>query len=75
MIPNTIRTFFHCALCIAQKPAGFAPRDWAELEVGFTREGLQVWCRRHECNVIHIDFEGQKVGIVHEAEIQPQPSH
>lgn len=30
------------------------------LRVSFTDVGLQVWCLRHNCNVIHIDFEGRK---------------
>jgi len=55
-----ISTFFHCKLCLAEKPSDVSPRDFASLEVGFTELGLQVWCKRHECNVIHISFEGQK---------------
>jgi hypothetical protein len=62
MIENTneIKQFFHCAKCIGDKPSDVSPREWAQLEVGFTKRGLQVWCKRCECNVLHIDFEGQK---------------
>jgi hypothetical protein len=56
---NEIVLFFHCGLCLKEKPAGVSPRDWAQLEAGFTPHGIQLWCRRHECNVIHIDFQGQ----------------
>lgn len=61
-IPNTneIGTFFHCGKCMPQKPAHLSPRQWKNLEIGFTRIGLQVWCVRCEVNVCHIDFEGQK---------------
>ena len=70
-IPNTneIGSFIHCGLCIEEFQAGAssrddggseAPRDYARLEIGWTKEGLQVWCMRHECNVVHIDFEGQR---------------
>lgn len=57
---NAIQMFFHCAKCIEEKPNNVSPREWAQLEVGWTKLGLQVWCRRHERNVVHIDFEGQK---------------
>lgn len=59
-ITNEIVMFFHCKTCIEKLPAGQSPRSWADLEVGFTKIGLQVWCKRHECNVCHIDFEGQQ---------------
>lgn len=71
-----IMTYFHCSQCLAELPAMTTPREWAQFEVGFTRLGLQVWCRRHEVNVIHIDFEdadeeydehktgGQCIGLV-----------
>lgn len=61
-IPNTneILMFFHCELCIKELPPDTSPREWAQLEVGWTKLGFQVWCKRHESNVCHIDFEGQK---------------
>lgn len=57
---NLIEQYAHCGLCLDERPNNVSPRDWAQLEVGFTDIGLQVWCKRHECNVMHIDFEGQK---------------
>ena len=27
------------------------------VEVGWTNQGFQVWCTRHNTNVIHIDFD------------------
>jgi hypothetical protein len=60
-----IVSFFHCARCLMTKPDGVAPREWAQLEVGWTKEGLQVWCRRHELNVYDLDFVGQKVEVRH----------
>lgn len=55
-----IQAYIHCALCLQERPAGTSPRDWGQLEVGFTAEGLQVWCKRHEANVMHIDFQGHQ---------------
>ena len=61
-----IGSYIHCGLCIAEYQKGVpdaigeSPATYARLEVGWTPLGLQIWCRRHECNVCHIDFEGQK---------------
>lgn len=62
MIPatNEILQFIHCGLCLDSLPKGKSPRSWAQLEVGFTKLGFQVWCKRHEANVMHVDFEGAK---------------
>lgn len=54
----------HCKKCIEELPAGQSPRDYSALEVGWTIHGIQVWCRRHELNVVHIDFEGQRHHLV-----------
>jgi hypothetical protein len=57
---NEIQAFMHCGLCLAELPDNTSPRQWANLEVGWTPAGLQVWCVRHEVNVLHVDFEGQQ---------------
>lgn len=57
---NNIKRFFHCRKCLEEKPEGVSPREWAQLEVGFTIAGMQVWCKRHDCNVCHVDFQGYK---------------
>lgn len=61
-LPNTngIVMFFHCANCMKAKPPCVSPREWAQLEVGWTKQGLQVWCKRCEANVMHIHFEGKQ---------------
>jgi len=55
-----IVAFLHCGQCLAERPSDQSPRDWAQLEAGWTRQGLQLWCKRHECNILHVDFEGRK---------------
>ena len=40
-----------------------SPRDYAQLEVGYTETGLQVWCKRHEINVLNLDFDRQTVKV------------
>lgn len=61
---NEITTFWHCGKCLEEIKSGASgstsPRDYARLNVGFTKLGLQVWCVRHDVNVCHVDFEGQK---------------
>jgi hypothetical protein len=55
-----IGAYIHCGLCLDELPAEESPQSFARLSVGFTRQGLQVWCVRHDCNVLHIDFEGRQ---------------
>jgi len=63
-VPNEIQLYFHCGRCLAEKPSDVSPREWGQLEAGWTKHGFQVWCKRHEVNVVHIDFEGQKHPII-----------
>jgi hypothetical protein len=35
-----------------------SPRDYQQNDIGWTELGLQVWCRRHQANIAHIDFQG-----------------
>lgn len=58
---NEIDMFFHCKQCLAELPRGKSPREFVHVEVGWTRDGLQVWCVRHEKNVVNLDFLGQKI--------------
>jgi hypothetical protein len=54
-IPNTrsITAFMHCVSCIKE---GLGQ----SIEAGWTALGFQVWCRTHNCNIVHVDFEDQK---------------
>ena len=57
---NEIEMFLHCALCIRELPRGESPQTYASLEAGYTVKGIQIWCKRHNCNILHVDFEGTK---------------
>jgi hypothetical protein len=59
-VTNEIISFFHCGNCLKDLPAGMSLREWASLEAGFTPLGVQVWCKRCEANIVHIDFESQQ---------------
>ena len=56
---NCINLYLHCGKCLKEVPEGTSPREYQRIQVGWTDRGLQVWCVRHDCNVVHIDFEGQ----------------
>jgi len=58
MNENCIVMHTHCGLCLESVPDGVSPQEWRRVEVGWTRKGLQVWCLRHDCNIMHIDFDG-----------------
>ena len=56
-----IDMFWHCKKCLEELPTNTAPRDWVRIEGGWTKVGFQIWCVRHEMNVLNIDLDGQKV--------------
>ena len=55
-----IKMYLHCAKSLEEKPDDIAPVDWAKTKIGWTEQGIQLWCERHNTNVMHMDFEGQK---------------
>ena len=52
-----IDSYIHCSLCL--KDSGDDPYT-QKLEVGWTKWGIQLWCREHNVNMIHMDFEDMK---------------
>ena len=64
---NNIELYLHCGQCLKEwkKGSTLSPRDYARTQVGWTKKGLQVWCNRHNCNIIHIDFQGHKLPADH----------
>ena len=63
---NNIVAYLHCGKCLEEYEQDkkinkvMSPKDYARTQTGWTKQGIQVWCNRHECNVIHIDFDGAK---------------
>ena len=59
-----IDSYVACTKC-AEELADIEPKislqDYAAIDVGFTNWGLQVWCRRHQVNIVHLDFGGQQL--------------
>lgn len=58
---SDIHQYIHCAECFNELRDGESPREYQVLEIGWTEKGLQIWCRRHIKNVLHLDFTGQKL--------------
>lgn len=57
---NEIQLYFHCGHCLEQMPAGLSPREWSQIEAGWTPPGFQVICKRCGRNIVHVDFQGQQ---------------
>ena len=56
-----IKTQLFCSLCRTECGQDQDMEEYARIIVGYTPEGLQVWCTRHSMNVIHISFENQQL--------------
>ena len=57
---NNIGMYLHCKICASAIPEGESPATHARIAVGWTPVGLQIWCARHDINIMHVDFEGVK---------------
>jgi len=60
-MPNNIFMNFNCKKCQEEYMDGKYGRnksmaELARLSIGRTKTGLQVWCVRHEINVIDMDL-------------------
>lgn len=55
-----INLYFHCKECFKELPDGMSPKEYADTQAGWTKQGFQIWCNRHDRKIIHVDFEGQK---------------
>tara|TARA_R100000008_G_C3421105_1_gene84931 strand:- start:141 stop:413 length:273 start_codon:yes stop_codon:yes gene_type:complete len=59
-----IVSFVHCKECVMElKTKGISPREYAKLECGFTPTGFQVWCQRHNKNVIIFDLNPETESV------------
>ena len=64
VLQNGIEQNIICSKCETEFLLGSTDsrslQDYSRLDIGFTSIGVQVWCRRQDANVVHIDFAGQK---------------
>ena len=61
-IPNQLVAVIHCRKCLKEfddqrMDVLISPADYAELDVGWTSTGIQVWCRRHNYNVLFLELK------------------
>ena len=60
-----IKEILICNQCYQEYDAGLTDskslQQYTILDVGLTDMGIQVWCRRHNVNVVHINFGGKKL--------------
>ena len=60
---NHIKEPIVCAACMEEFAQGRSDAaslaEFMRMDIGFTDRGLQVWCRRHDRNIVEINFEGQ----------------
>lgn len=59
-----IELYFHCKECLEEKTDEVSAKEYQYIEAGWTRKGLQVWCKRHNKQIIHVDFEGSKHKLI-----------
>ena len=61
---NQIREPIVCVKCsdefISGQTDAKSLQEYVSVDIGFTNRGLQIWCQRHQLNICHINFEGQK---------------
>lgn len=60
-----INAYIHCKTC-------FEKNQLQHLAVGWTKEGLQVFCETCNTNVADLDFLGQKVAYYYPAKDESQ---
>lgn len=66
MNENNIGAYLHCGKCLSECKnkeeirTVQSPKEYSKVSVGWTKKGMQVWCDRHNCNIVNIDFQGQK---------------
>ena len=56
---SEIVSYFHCKQCLSKYLETFGNYE-QKIEAGFTKYGVQAWCKNCNQNIIHIDFQGQK---------------
>ena len=62
---NQIKEPIVCVKCSNELSQGLTDaksiQDYSRVDVGFTDRGLQIWCQRHQVNICHINFQGNKL--------------
>lgn len=43
--------YFNCTKCLEELPRNTSPKEYARQQLSITKEGLQLWCNRHDMNI------------------------
>ena len=64
---DQIKLYQRCQSCQADldtwtvDPNGdTSPREYGRVEIGYTDDGIQAWCIRHEISIVHIQLKGDE---------------
>jgi len=52
-----IHMYFNCKKCLEELPENESPESYKRLDVGQTDTGIAVICLRHNCLVIHFEYD------------------
>jgi len=57
-----IEFFWSCSKCLEEVKhlPDQSPSEYARLNIGPTKNGIQIWCVRHDCNVANLDLNELK---------------
>lgn len=53
---NQIIAYWHCKYCLGELPTDQSPRDYQRIQFGFTQNGIQVWCTRHNISIFYTEM-------------------
>jgi hypothetical protein len=55
-----IDMYLKCKKCFEELPVGTSMQEFATTQAGFTTTGIQVWCTRHNCEVVHLPYKQER---------------
>ena len=50
---NNISLYLHCKKCLEELPEEVSPSEYSNTQAGWTKKGIQVWCNRHDMDIIN----------------------
>ena len=59
-----IEVHLFCKRCLDEVPENMSPEEYAQVEIGWTPWGMQVWRLRHNTNVLHVNYQGHEHPMV-----------
>ena len=63
-VTNKIKMYYHCGICLKQRPENISPSEWCRVEVGATKIGIQVWCKGIKQTLCMLTFKGKNIRLI-----------